>query len=114
MKLSDFLTKLELDNADFSDFGTGPSGYVRLSDLTEALTKLLHDNSCASQNGKHDFVEVHSWRGTMPGAEGVVRWCQCCGAVVIDSEVDGRVSPGAIMKLKAPKAATTLHQLLQP
>jgi len=33
----------------------------------------------------------------------VVRWCIDCGAVVVDTEVDGRVNPGGGMKMKFPK-----------
>lgn len=34
--------------------------------------------------------------------EDVVRWCNLCGSIVIDSESDGRIYPGTIMKMKSP------------
>ena len=33
----------------------------------------------------------------------VVRWCSICGAVVIDTEHDGRTYPGRMMQMKIPK-----------
>lgn len=35
-----------------------------------------------------------------------VRWCTCCGAVVIDSGMDGRINPG---KMKWPTSATLIQ-----
>ena len=37
----------------------------------------------------------------------VVRWCQVCGAVVIDGEHDGRVAPGRIMPMRFPARSRT-------
>jgi hypothetical protein len=33
----------------------------------------------------------------------VVRWCSCCGSVVVDGEYDDKIYPGKIMKMKSPK-----------
>ena len=33
----------------------------------------------------------------------VVRWCNRCGAVVIDIDYDNRTSPGAVMKMRFPE-----------
>ncbi len=33
----------------------------------------------------------------------VVRWCEKCGAVVVDIDVDGRSRPGGVMRMKFPK-----------
>ena len=53
--------------------------------------------------GKHDLIEIaelpHSWDGSSQ----LVKWCQICGAVVVDLEIDGRVTPGHYMKMKFPK-----------
>jgi hypothetical protein len=35
--------------------------------------------------------------------ETVVRWCQDCGAVVVDIDSDDRTSPGAVMKMRLPE-----------
>ncbi len=37
------------------------------------------------------------------GSSNVVRWCTWCGAVVIDTDTDNRVDPGAMMKMQFPK-----------
>lgn len=34
----------------------------------------------------------------------VVRWCQHCGAIVVDVDVDGRTAPGMAMKMRFPTA----------
>lgn len=34
--------------------------------------------------------------------QNVVRWCPDCGAVVVDSEFDGRIDPGRVMKMRFP------------
>jgi hypothetical protein len=36
----------------------------------------------------------------------VVRWCPTCGAVVIDTDYDGRTKPGDVMPMRFPKLAT--------
>lgn len=33
----------------------------------------------------------------------VVRWCQICGGVVVDTDVDGRTKPGDVMEMIFPK-----------
>lgn len=55
------------------------------------------------KQGNHNLVPIFSC-GTYDEAS-IVRWCSICGAVVVDKEVDGRVSPGAIRKLQAPQLA---------
>lgn len=32
----------------------------------------------------------------------VVRWCNHCGAIVVDSDYDGRTKPGKFKKLQTP------------
>jgi hypothetical protein len=52
----------------------------------------------------HPLIVIYA-RGTEMD-ETVVRWCPTCGAVVIDTDFDGRTNPGAIMKMKFPKLVT--------
>jgi hypothetical protein len=35
--------------------------------------------------------------------ETVVRWCEDCGAVVVDKDVDGRTYTGYVRKMQFPK-----------
>lgn len=53
------------------------------------------------KEGKHDLIEIYSRGDRM--SELVVRWCQNCGAIVIDKDFDGRTHPGRIMKMRLPK-----------
>ena len=32
----------------------------------------------------------------------VVRWCRTCGAIVVDTDFDGRTNPGAILPMRFP------------
>lgn len=34
--------------------------------------------------------------------ESVVKWCPECGAVVVDTELDGRVVPGNVARMRFP------------
>lgn len=57
--------------------------------------------TCA--NGKHSLVDLLVRNSNVaPDATEVVRWCTCCGAVVIDTDVDGRTQPGDVMKMRFP------------
>ena len=54
-------------------------------------------------NGKmHDFKEIYSGRASYEHVD-VVRWCQGCGAIVIDIDFDNRTNPGAVMPMRFPK-----------
>lgn len=33
----------------------------------------------------------------------IIRWCSICGAVVGDTDVDGRIHPGHVFKMMLPK-----------
>jgi len=48
----------------------------------------------------HDLIVISSRGNEME--ERVVRWCQYCGAIVIDLDSDGRVYPGRIMPMRFP------------
>jgi hypothetical protein len=49
----------------------------------------------------NDYLEEISSEHTCNG-EYVTRWCSNCGAIVVDLDFDGRVSPGAGMKMRFP------------
>lgn len=55
------------------------------------------------KRGNHDLVEIAS---TTVGIdeEKVVRWCKCCGAIVVDLDRDGRTYPGYYMRCVSPKS----------
>ena len=54
---------------------------------------------------KNDLVAVY-WHGSLMGnEEPTVRWCENCGAVVVDVDFDGRTNAGQIMKMRLPKIA---------
>ena len=54
-------------------------------------------------NGKHNLEKIY--RLSDGHFDTVVRWCSDCGAIVVDGEYDGRVSPGMYMPMKLPKLA---------
>lgn len=53
--------------------------------------------------GNHDLIEIYR-SYSIYDEEQVVRWCRVCGSVVIDVEIDGRIRPGGVMKIKAPES----------
>jgi len=58
------------------------------------------EQSCIE--GNHKLIVIDS--NTQDGMSSeVIRWCQSCGAIVIDRESDGRLSPGYVMKMRFPK-----------
>ena len=50
---------------------------------------------------RHNLVDLHSFYEAM--GDNVVRWCQDCGAVVIDRDYDNRTYPGYIMQMRFPR-----------
>lgn len=52
----------------------------------------------------HDLKSILRTNGGAPGVESVVRWCANCGAVVVDTDVDGRTQPGDVMAMRFPRA----------
>lgn len=58
------------------------------------------EQSC--KDGNHDLIVIDSKTHDGMSIE-VIRWCPNCGAIVIDKESDGRLNPGAIMKMRFPK-----------
>ena len=81
--------------------------------LQALLTIIDHrDSTIQSQNSNpvhpcssgHSFVRIITKGNDMEAQ--VVRWCDQCGAVVIDTDYDYRTNPGAIMTLRYPKLKT--------
>lgn len=59
--------------------------------------------TCTSKT--HRLERVFSTAESSYGESTVVRWCRVCGAIVVDTDVDGRTYPGAVMKMKLPEVA---------
>jgi hypothetical protein len=59
------------------------------------------------KNNNHILEVVHV-DARDPMSETVVRWCKNCGGVVVDTDYDGRTSPGAIMPMKFPTIAHSI------
>lgn len=53
---------------------------------------------------EHSLVFISSTPDCqIPGAADVVRWCENCGGLVIDKDIDGRTYPGRIAPMIFPK-----------
>ena len=64
--------------------------------LRESLSRITE--KC--YKGNHDFVEIFESGNDIESK--VVRWCETCGSITIDTDFDGRTNPGAVMKLRSP------------
>lgn len=62
------------------------------------------------KNGKHNLKVIYWHRSLRGNEEPTVRWCQNCGAVVVDIDFDGRVEPGAIRKMELPLNTKEVNQ----
>ncbi len=61
------------------------------------------------RSGKHALIEIDRSSSVGPeDAQAVVRWCEFCGAVVVDLEFDGRTIPGGIRKMVFPAVTKQL------
>jgi len=62
-------------------------------------------NAC--KNGNHNlkmvYIDQRLW-----GIQNIVRWCQDCGGIVVDSDVDGRIQAGKIMPMIFPNYLKSL------
>lgn len=58
------------------------------------------------KDGKHNLIVILTQGNEME--ETVVRWCQACGAIVIDTDSDGRVYHGRVMKMRFPSILLTV------
>lgn len=52
--------------------------------------------------GNHKLVTIYSDPHSF-GETRVVRWCEICGSIIVDIDVDYRTQPGAVMKMKSPE-----------
>ncbi len=57
------------------------------------------------KNGSHSLIDVIDF-GTDQDLT-VVRWCEMCGAVVVDRDYDGRTNPGAVRIMQFPQIIKT-------
>ncbi len=76
--------------------------------LPEPTINSLEDKMAWCQRGNHRLVVVASYFGdNISGPSGAdvtkIRWCEVCGAVVGDIDVDNREQPGAVFKMKIPE-----------
>lgn len=56
------------------------------------------------KKGKHTLILLLDQSDDSPKMYPAVRWCECCGAVVIDGDVDNRMMrPGAYMEMRFPQ-----------
>ncbi len=42
--------------------------------------------------------------------ESVVRWCEKCGSVVVDTDYEGHTNPGTLMKMQSPSITKIIGQ----
>ena len=62
------------------------------------------------KKGNHDLKEMYRAEN-LYGEEIVVRWCETCGAIVIDGERDNKLYAGKYMKLVASKLAKQIEKI---
>lgn len=55
------------------------------------------------KSGKHPLTYILNSGNDGFDAYSVARWCPICGAIVVDTDYDGRVHPGGQMKMKLPR-----------
>lgn len=67
------------------------------------VMKLIEDEC---KKGKHSFQKIFESGGDMESD--VVRWCEVCGSVVVDTDYDDRTKPGAVMGMLSPSITKTL------
>ena len=66
------------------------------------------------EKGNHKLIEIYRVLYDCIGdVDAVVRWCEICGAIVVDAEFDNRTQPGRIMKMKGPAITCGLSSLLK-
>lgn len=65
------------------------------------------EQDCLQGNHKLESItELSHW----DGSTNVVRWCSVCGAIVIDTDVDGRVYPGQVRPMRFPQTLIEKHK----
>jgi len=60
----------------------------------------LHECNTGNHVG---LIEIYRTEDLVNDESEVVRWCNICGAIVVDTEYDGRVKPGGVLKMMGPK-----------
>lgn len=75
-------------------------------ELPREIVVKFRDN-CHADLGNHPWKEI--CRDGIPfGVDHVVRWCPLCGSIVIDTEFDGRLMPGAVRAITSPQIASKM------
>ena len=69
-----------------------------------ATVMKLIDEEC--KKGKHGLQKIYESGSDMEST--VVRWCEVCGSVVVDTDFDGRTNPGAVMGMLSPSITKAL------
>lgn len=88
-----------------SDSAESPGGTcdtAAVPDPKRAEAERLFKELC--QKGKHPLEVIKAGGPDIDGWQ--VVWCQVCGAVASDATADGRVSPGAHMRMRVPKLSS--------
>lgn len=75
----------------------------------EIGSRVLELLDCCT-NGNHQLQDIYEGAFGVSGVSDVVRWCSNCGSVVVDENVDGRTSPGKIMRMKSPTISVMSRQ----
>lgn len=57
-------------------------------------------NPCATS--RHSLIVIFYDGSDENRVQPVVRWCEACGAIVVDVDFDGATHPGKIMPMKFP------------
>lgn len=66
------------------------------------VMKLIEDEC---KKGKHSFQKIFESENDMESS--VVRWCEVCGSIAVDTDYDGRTKPGAVMGMLSPSITKT-------
>lgn len=90
-----------------------PIHETAIINLRSQLAKAISALEPTCREGRHSLISIYTEHGDDNHA--VVRWCEQCGAVVIDEDMDGRISPGKVMSMQFPEfrrlASTTFTEL---
>lgn len=60
------------------------------------------------KKGNHRLIEIQEAKIDAYDTYAVVRWCEICGAIVVDTDYDNRTKPGDIIKMRIPMAVREL------
>lgn len=67
-------------------------------------------NEC--EKGNHSLIDVLRTQ-TGYDEEIVARWCQLCGAIVVDIDYDNRTNPGAVYELRATEVSKMVYDQMK-